>query len=91
VYLNNGQKVSRYVRHIRAPQDFPIFKEIEFSLSDSLFSFQVPNVLIGTGLDFLFGYEIRTPGQYLSQFGNLKLPGRVIELQMDPPMPNGLR
>jgi Putative DNA-binding domain len=89
VDLNTGQNVRRYYKLMVIPHHAPIFKELEVSLIVPPFSFQVPGRMLDNGMSFALGYEIRTPGQFVRQFGRLNLPGRVMTLQMDPPTANG--
>jgi hypothetical protein len=48
------------------------------------FAIQMSNRMLEAGINFGIGYEFRTAGSLVSQFGNLKLPLRTLEIEMQP-------
>jgi hypothetical protein len=84
VSLSDGSTLNRYVKKIGIPGSFPLFKEMTFGVFESPFSFRVPNLMLDRGLSFFIGYDIRTPGYHVTQFGRLLLPMKVLELTWQP-------
>jgi Putative DNA-binding domain len=85
---NTGQTFNIYLKKMGIPKIFPLFREMNFALCVPPFSFRVPNLMLDSNCSFFLGYDFRTPGHHLTQFGSLNLPFRVLEIQMQPPTIN---
>jgi hypothetical protein len=78
----DGRAMARYVVARGIPGTFPLFKEMDVSLCRPNFTFSIPNALVEGNHRFAFGYDIRTPGSHVQQFGDLALPLRLLEIQL---------
>lgn len=54
-------------------------------MGEPSFTFRVPNLFLDAGMRFGMGYDLRTPGHHIVQFGTLNLPLRVLTIEMQPP------
>ena len=75
---------NKFVKKMGIPGSFPLFKEMEYTLFETPFSFRVPNLMLNKGVSFSIGYDIRTPGYHATQIGKLQIPMRILQLVWQP-------
>ena len=81
---NGGRIFNGYAKKMGIPGAFPLFKELNFALCVPPFSFKVPTLMLDNNHTFLIGYELRTPGHHVTQFANILLSLRHLEIQFQP-------
>lgn len=80
----DGRIFNGYAKKIGIPGTFPLFKELNFALCVPPFSFKVPNLMLDNNHAFFIGYDLRTPGHHVTQFANIRLSLRQLEIQFQP-------
>jgi hypothetical protein len=80
----DGRIFNAYVKKMAIPGAFPLFKEMKFELCVPPFSFKVPTSMLDNNHAFLIGYDLRTPGHHVTQYANIWLSLRHLEIQFGP-------
>jgi hypothetical protein len=71
-----------YSKVIGTPPYLPVFKELEFGVCDTAFSFVLPAEHINREMLYQFGYEVATPGYIRRELGTMRLVRRSLTLQI---------
>jgi hypothetical protein len=79
----SGEKLMVLSINWGIPSKLPIFREINFLVSEPPLTIFLPNQSTGNQIEYIIGYDILAPGFSTSKFGKLVFRDDSVEINLD--------